>query len=103
MIDPVHVYNGAGNTVELQLAESGKPLNLGMVDRITLRLGTSSSVIDSAITPQAFDWSTDSGKLVLRLGDLGLAPGRYTVRMVVYSGGNSEGIIWGGFPMIVSG
>ncbi len=98
------IFNGHDNTIELELREENAAVDLSSITRIAVKLsGPASAVIDSdAAGTGVVDWSDGAGKLILRLGEQNIAPGRYTATVVVYdAGAYDDGLVWGSFGLEV--
>jgi len=94
------VYNGHDNTIDLLLKADGEPVDLSSVTRMTLKAGD--VMVDSDTSPEAFDWDTGTtGKVILSLGDQGLAEGASRARLTVYDPYNPDGVVWGEFRLLV--
>ena len=95
------VYTERDNAIDLELREDGVAVNLAALTRARLELFEDVEspgapiVVDSTITPTAFDWATlgSSGVLRLVLGALVVA-GTYNARLVLYDATNTAGIVW---------
>ena len=94
-----HVYLGHDNTIDLLLKADGAAVDLSAVTRMTLEVD--STVIDSAVSTTAFDWDTDSTKLVLALGGESITAGTYKATLTVYDPDNADGLVWGQFNLVV--
>lgn len=97
------VYVGNDNSIDIILKEDGVAVDLSGTSRVTLELD---SVYDSAVVGwgdnEPFDVTEGSGKLIMRLGGLGIAAGNYPeAELVVYDPGNLNGIVWGKLKVIV--
>jgi len=95
------VYLGKDNTIDLLLKADGEAQDLSDTTRMTL--GLDDTVIDSATSPDAFDWDTGTtGKLVLALGAEAIDAGVYKrAVLVVYNADNPNGVVWGRLNIIV--
>jgi hypothetical protein len=93
------VYLGRDNTIDLQLLVDGQPADLLNTTRMTLEIGD--TLVDSDLSPSAFDWQQGNGKLVLKLGGENLTPGTYMATLTVYNETAPNGIVWGSFPVQV--
>jgi len=90
------VYNDRDNTNDLLLLADGSAQDLSAVTRMQIADKNGTFVIDSASSPDAFDWDTGTtGKLVLTLGHEDVADGAYACRLIVYDPTNDDGIVWG--------
>ena len=79
------VYFVGDNCAELEVSRDGVLLPLDGVTRMVLTLenGSGDAVIDSDAQPAALSWQSP-GKLKFKLGGVGLAPGTYAARLIVY-------------------
>jgi hypothetical protein len=109
------VWLGHGNTIDLVLMANGAVPSLDTVSHMTLTVG--SVLLDSNVTPTAFDWSkkltaaeaakvpgalAGDPKLVVSLGSqTGLVAGVYDAALVVYDPTNTDGIVWDLIPLRV--
>ena len=93
-------YAGHDNTIDLLLKANGVAQNLSGVTRMTLEVST--KTVDSDVSGDAFDWDTGTtGKVILALGAEGLTEGTWQATLTVYDSSNTNGIVWGTFPLIV--
>lgn len=88
------VYLGRDNAIDLALAAGGADVDLSSVTQVDIIDKGCVWSVSSTTSPAAFDWATDSTKLVLKLGDETIAPGTYTVRLVIYDPTNTDGVVW---------
>ena len=88
-----NIYNGRDNTIDLLFTEDGESIQHSLITRIVVNLNDpDSTVIDSLVNPEAFDW--DEGKVVLTFGALGLAAGGWDAEFIVYTDSNLSGVLW---------
>lgn len=88
------VYLSHNNTIDIQLLLDREEQDLTSVTRMVLKGSDCEAVVDSVITPTAFDWSAGEGKLELSLGGVSIAAGHYVFLLIIYSGDNPDGVIW---------
>ncbi len=94
-----YAYNGADNSIDLVLTEDGAPVDITPTTRMVAILiqGTAEVVIDSALVPAGFDWTSQGANGVLiftpQNAALGLT-GEYQLRLKVYDNSNVNGLVW---------
>ena len=93
------VYLGHDNSIDLKLLADGVVVDITNTTRMTLAFDT--TVIDSDLHSDVFDWSVGDGELNLTLGAETIATGTYYAELVVYDSVNTEGIVWGSFTVKV--
>lgn len=86
-----NVYLGHDNVVRIIVSDSGTPLNLAGITRMTLELQGAGVVVDSDETPRLIDWSQGGGVVEFELGDLVIAPGTYDATLVAYDPLHTDG------------
>lgn len=90
------VYIDRNNTIDLLLKADGAAQDLSPVTRMVLSDRAGIFTIDSDQVAGAFDWNTGTtGKVIMALGDQGLAAGTYICNLILYDPTNSDGINWG--------
>lgn len=97
------VYLGRGDTFRRLLTSDGAAVDITGLTRVTLDLGDD-IVIDSATSPDAFDWTTDgaNGILICALGGESIAVGKYFAVLTTYEPSYPDGISgWGAFRVQV--
>ncbi len=77
------VFKGAGNEIHLVLTEQDRAQKLEAISR--MQLSIAERTLDSADTPEVFDWQTYPRVLVLRLGKVDLPAGLHSCRLKVFS------------------
>lgn len=79
------VYLGRDNRCELEISRNDTLIPWAGVTRmlLTLEHGATAVVVDSDVQPDALSWQTP-GKLMLKLGSVGLTPARYAARLIVF-------------------
>lgn len=90
------VFPNRGNVLKVRLQSGGRVQDLTSITRVTLTVG--STVVDSDVNPEAFDWASESvvGVLLLRLGGVlttgttGFVKGTITI----YDPDFPEGLVW---------
>lgn len=87
------VYLSHDNTIDTILTADGVAYDITNTTRMTLSFD--STLIDSAVHVNVFDWSEGDGKLFLTLGAQTITAGTYTSELVVYDSVNTNGIVWG--------
>lgn len=88
------------NTIDLVLTADGSAVDLSSVTKMELEIGDD-TIIDSATSADAFDWSEGDGKLILALGGETITAGTYTATLIVYDATNTDGIVWDQFTLVV--
>lgn len=76
-------FDGRGNQCRIPFLEDGAPFNSGPVTRTLLEWGNGQTLIDSADNPDAIGW--ENNDLVLSLGNAGIPPGAYEVRVIIFT------------------
>lgn len=98
-----HVYLQRGNSVDLELQQAGKPVDITGLLSARLELFSRTDpkaaplVIDSTIVPAGvFDWTSQGaqGVLILHLGVILTVPGQWNVRLVVFDVSTPLGLVW---------
>lgn len=95
-------YIGRDNSIDLELREDGVAVNLATVTRVRLELYSTTSttdapaVVDSSITPAAFDFDTDAAEGIIHilLGAILAAEGEFRARLVTFDPDNPNGLVW---------
>lgn len=86
------------NVVRLRLVEDGEPLHVRYevsptFTRFVLKIGA--TTVDSTTAPEAFDYSTTTSVLELRLAEvLTAAIARTPVTLILYSAAWGNGVVW---------
>ena len=88
-------YLGRNNAIDLQLQADGAAVDLSSVTRMILRDVSCTWEVDSTTSPGAFDWSAGDGVLSIALGDEVIAPGAYSVWLIIYDPTDTDGLVWG--------
>jgi hypothetical protein len=88
------VYLERDNAIGLQLLADGVVVSLASVTRMEVIAATGAWSVDSAVAPDAFDWSAGNGMATIALGQQNIPAGRHTCRLVVYDPSNQHGIVW---------
>ncbi len=88
----VDIFLNRNNTLEFQLLESGKAVDLSVVERMILDVG--GVVIDSDSEPSRFEWLIGDGKLVIHYNGVNFPIGRVKFYLIVYTGKQRDGIVW---------
>jgi hypothetical protein len=100
------LYLKRDNTIGLVLrsraatATDSTAEDLSGVTRMQLLVGD--TVVDSASSAEAFDWSTDgaNGVVTLDIGfEKGLKTGLYRARLTLYDNTYPNGLVWGFFML----
>lgn len=96
------VYLARDNTVDLLLKADGVVTDLSPVTQVDLVDKGCTFTISSTTSPTAFDWATSgaNGILIMALGDEPIPEGSYTVRVVLYDGTATDGIVWGDVKLV---
>lgn len=85
------VFNGRDNTCVLEFSQDGSPLDSSAITRTLVKTPDGAVSIDSDVDANALTWSGNT--LTLSLGDLGISPGVYLVRVVVFDPANPDGLV----------
>jgi len=97
------VFIGRDNAIDVELREDGVAVDLSNVTRVRLELypteqGSTDApgVVDSSITPAAFDFATDAteGILHILLGGILSDEGAFRARLVTFDPDNPLGLVW---------
>jgi hypothetical protein len=86
------VYPGYDNASELVLSVDKQPIVHTDITRVQIQL-SGGAVLDSDTSPALLDLS-HADRLVLRLGQAGLAAGRHRGRLVTYDAAHPNGLVW---------
>lgn len=86
------VYTSRDNTNELVLEVDKRPIVHSDITRVQIRL-SGSVVLDSDTSPALFDLS-HADRLVLHLGQAGLAVGRHRGQLVTWDAAHPNGLVW---------
>ncbi len=89
----LRLYAYRDNTGEFQFLESGQPIDLYKATKIELKIGNLTFSDTDAQWSSKFTKS-ESGKLEVQLGELGLPPGNYKFYFILYSPLHSFGVVW---------
>jgi hypothetical protein len=87
------------NSIDLKLLADSVAVDLTNTTRMTLTFDT--TIIDSDLHADVFDWSNGAGELYLTLGAQTIPAGTYYSELVVYDSANTNGIVWGSFTVLV--
>jgi hypothetical protein len=95
------VYRNRDNVNSLELRANGTAQDISSTTRMTLQVGD--KLIDSDLTVNVFDWSTNGagGQLDLTLGHQGLETGTYTATLTIFDLTYPNGLCWGDFVVKV--
>jgi len=93
------VYLNRDNTIDMILKADGSAVDLSSVTKMELIIDE--TTISSLTSPDAFDWSEGSGKLILALGDEDIDAGSYDAQLIVYDVDNPDGIMWSYINIVV--
>lgn len=96
------VYNGRDNTIDLLLKADGVAQDLSTVTRMVVAEQDDAFSVDSATSPDAFDWATGTtGVVVFAFGGEGITAGYHQCRLIVYDPTNANGVVWGSIKLTV--
>jgi hypothetical protein len=84
------VYLGRDNVNELVIAEDGEPVDFSGALRMVLKFQGSDVVADSLTSNEYINWDS-GGKVVLKLGQLPIAPSKYPATLIVYDIDHDDG------------
>lgn len=93
------VYLGHSNSIDMLMIANGEIYDLVNVVRMTLEF--KDTVIDSDISPDAFDWSEGEGVVYLMMGAESIPLGAYKAVLTMYDNVNTDGIVWDSFRVWV--
>jgi len=88
------VYIGRDNSIDLQLISDGVAVDLAGVTKMHLKAADGAFLVDSAVTPQCFDWTAGDGTVIISLGDQDIPPLSYTCYLIVFDVVNTDGVVW---------
>jgi hypothetical protein len=92
------VYLGRDNSIALSLSSDGAAIVHNALTRVQVLAGA--TLIDSAVSPALFDL-TKADRITLKFRLAGLTTGRYPCTLVVFDTLNTNGLVWGGFVIVV--
>lgn len=89
------VFLGRDNPIVRELLQDGQPPEPGAITRVQARIGDVclSSDEDEEIT-------LAQNVVTLRLGNVGLAPGTYQCKLIVYDAQHPNGLAWDAFYVV---
>ena len=93
-----YVYSKHDNIIALTLSIDGIPIDHIGIAQVELYVGA--ELISSIDHPTYFDTS-NSDKLIIKLSDAGIIPGRYKTRLIIYDLNNPDGLVWGDIMLVV--
>ena len=96
------IYLSRDSNVTYQLLESGVVKDLSNLSQIDLVFSSAVRVTaaSGAITP--IDFTTNTDRMVLKIGGESVTAGSYpNVKVVVYDGDNPSGLVWGNISLEV--
>lgn len=85
------VFNGRDNTCVLDFSQDGSPLDSSAITRTVIKTPDGAVNIDSDTDAGALTWFGST--LTLSLGDLGISPGAYLVRIEIFDPANPDGLV----------
>lgn len=83
------VFLGRDNENELVIQQDGEAVDFTGITRMVLSFKGSPVVVDSLTSP-GISWTND-GRVQLRLGELDIAPSKYTATLVAYDPIHDDG------------
>ena len=86
------VYLDRDNEIVLRLSSDGTTITHSGLTRVQLLVGD--TLLDSQVTPALFDF-TQADRLILKLGESDLTPGRYAATIYVFDDTHTLGLMWG--------
>ncbi len=92
------VYIGKDNSIVLSLMKDNVAITHTDITRCQALVGA--TLLDSNSTPALFNL-TQIDRITLKFGQAGLVAGRYPVTLTVFDAVNTNGIVWGEFPVVV--
>ncbi len=97
------VYKSRDNAIWLGLRVNRELIDVSDLTRVQLIDGDTTYDSDSlgygAEAP--FDWESQEGVLILRLGGLGLSIGKHLVTLVIFDEDNENGVVWDDMKLLV--
>lgn len=93
------IYIGHDNLIDLQLLANGEVVGIASATRVTVAFGD--TLIDSDVSPAAFDWSVGDGVIHLSFGEESIDAGAYKAVLTIYDTDNTNGVVWGDFRCYV--
>lgn len=85
------VFLGRDNPVQVQFLQGADPFDSSPITRTVVSQGADNVLADSDQSPGLLSWSGDI--LTLKLGNAGIAAGRYRVRVIVYTATYPDGLV----------
>lgn len=83
------IFLGRDNENELDILQDGEPADFSGITRMLLTFEGSPVVVDSLTNP-GIDWTPD-GRVMLRLGELDIAPSKYLATLIAYDPVHDDG------------
>ena len=99
-MDIEYIWLGRDNEIDLQMNADDSPMDLSGLTKMEL-VFDDGTIIDSDISPTAFDWSVGSGTVKLVLGRESIDSGYYMMTVIIYDATYTNGLIWGRVPVII--
>ena len=96
------IYTGRNTNIRYQLLDQGAPKDLSNLTKIELILTSTIKISGLIGTTAPLDFTTEPTALTLKLSALTIPSGSYpSVKLVVYDGDNTNGLVWGEIALIV--
>jgi len=93
------IYTNRDNEIVLSLYKDSVLINHNLITKYQLKVGE--ITLDSATLPALFN-NRAADRLVLNLGQQGLALGRYSAALYIFDLDHSNGLFWGNFTLVVA-
>jgi len=84
------VYLGADNINELLISEDGQAVDFSGATRMLLKFEGSETVVDSQLSNEFITWDS-VGRVILKLGELDIAPSKYPATLIVFDADHDDG------------
>ena len=95
-------YLGRDSNITYQLLDSGIVKDLSNLSQIDLVFGATTRVTGSSGSITPIDFTTNTDRMVLKLGAQSISAGSYpNVEVIVYDGDNPNGLVWGTISLVV--
>ena len=95
-------YLGRDSNITYQLLDSGIVKDLSNLSQIDLVFGVTTRVKGTSGSLTPIDFTTNTDRMVLKLGAQSISSGSYpNVEVIVYDGDNPSGLVWGTISLVV--
>jgi len=97
------VYKNRDNAIWLGLRVNREVIDVSDLTRVQIVDGDTTYDSDSLGSGEEapFDWTSEIGVLILRLGGLGLSVGKHIVTLIIFDADNENGVIWDTMRLLV--